>query len=239
MGRSRSAHVVLGWHDTGFVDGKFAWCVARAVGYEGNRIKSIIRYPSPYTDEARGKIVETFLALPEPEYLLMMDADIDFEKDAVSKTMMIAEGTGADVVWGNYALGTFSNSLFIKDPEGSDYASPIENLEPGKVYENLYGGGTGWVLMRRGLLERMKEECPGPWYWFDRDVIIEPKTGKPFKMGEDLSFGRRVYNMKDTKQVGYTGVFLVHNKKHPTAPQFMEPIAKELGISMNNQSVQG
>jgi hypothetical protein len=173
--------------------------------------------------------------MPPADYLLMMDADIDFEKDSVSKTMIIAEGTGADVVWGNYALGTFSNSLFIKDPEGTEYAMPLDNLEPGKVYENIYGGGTGWVLMRRTLLERMKEECPGPWHWFDRDTINDPKNGL-FKMGEDLSFGRRVFNLKGAKQVGYTGCFLVHNKKHPTVPQFMGPVAEQLGLSMTDPS---
>lgn len=238
MSIQRAATVVCGWHDTGMVDGKFAYCVARAVAFEGGRIKSFVRYPSPYTDEARNKIVETFLKLPPSDFLLMMDADIDFEKDAISKTMVIAQGTGADVVWGNYALGTFSNSLFVKDPDGSDYAAPLDKLEPGKVYTDIYGGGTGWCLMKRELLERMQKECPGPWHWFDRD-IIKDKDGNESKMGEDLSFGRRVYNMKDTKQVGYTGVFLVHNKKHPTAPQFMEPIARELGITMNNQSVNG
>lgn len=235
MSISRSPHVVVGWHDTGNVDGKFCYCLARAVAYEGARIKSCIRWPGPYCEEARNKIVEQFLKLPPVEYLLMMDADIDFEKDSISKTMIIADGTGADVVWGNYALGTFSNSLFIKDPEGSDYAMPLDNLEPGKVYNDIYGGGTGWVLMRRSLLERMEKECPGPWHWFDRDIINEPDTGKPYKMGEDLCFGRRVYNMKDTKQVGYTGCFLVHNKKHPTVPQFMNPIAEQLGLSMQMQ----
>lgn len=237
MSRSRSPHIVLGWHDSGNVDGKFAYCVARAVGYEGNRIKSIIRYPGPYVEEARNKIVEQFLLLPYCEWLLMMDADIDFEKDAVSKTMLVGDVTGADVVWGNYALGTFSNSLFFKDPDGSEMGAPLDDIEPGKVYNDIYAGGTGWCLIRRSLLERMKEEYPGPWHWFERDLVEDPKTKKKVKMGEDLTFGKRVFNMKDTKQVGYTGVFLVHNKKHPTVPQFMAPIAEQLGLGVRNNPV--
>lgn len=229
----RSPHVVVGYHHFGMVTGKFAYCLARAVSYEGNRIKAVIQYPSPYTDEARNKIVETFLALPgTTEYLLMVDADMDFEKDAISKTMWIAQNTEADVVWGNYSLGTFSNSLFAKDPDGTDFAAPLDALNPNKVYEGIYGGGTGWCLMKRSILERMKEECPGPWHWFERDPITDDK-GKVTKMGEDLSFGRRVFSLPGTKQVGYTGIFLVHHKLHPTVPQFMSPIAEELGLAVN------
>lgn len=230
----RSPYVVIGFHHFGMVTGKFAYCLARAVAYEGNRIKSVINYPSPYTDEARNKIVETFLAFPEQiDYLLMMDADMDFEKDAISKTMWIAQNTDADVVWGNYALGTFSNSLFAKDPDGSDLAAPLDELKPNKIYENIYAGGTGWCLMNRKILQKMKEVYPGPWYWFERD-IIKDQSGKEIKLGEDLSFGRRVSKIEGAKQVGYTGNFLIHHKLHPTVPQFMEPIAEELGIGMNH-----
>jgi hypothetical protein len=235
----RSPYVVIGFHDFGMVTGKFAYCLSRAVAYEGNRIKSVVRWPGPYTDEARNKIVETFLAFPEQvEYLMMVDADIDFEKDAISKTMWIAQNTKADVVWGNYALGTFSNSLFAKDPDGTEFAAPLDELKPNKVYENIYAGGTGWCLMRRPLLVKMKETFPGPWHWFERDVVTSPE-GKIVKMGEDLSFGKRVASMEGTKQVGYTGNFLVHHKLHPTVPQFMGPVAEELGLTVNTQSVQG
>jgi hypothetical protein len=221
------------------VTGKFAYCLARAVSYEGGRIKSVVQYPSPYTDEARNKIVEVFLAFPEQaEYLLMVDADMDFEKDAVSKTMWIAQNTEADVVWGNYALGTFSNSLFAKDPEGTEFAAPLDELKPNKIYENIYAGGTGWCMMKRDLLVKMKDKFPPPWHWFERDIITGT-DGKLVKMGEDLSFGKRVASMEGTKQVGYTGNFLVHHKLHPTVPQFMSPIAEELGLSVNNQSVKG
>lgn len=231
----RSPSVVVGYHHFGMVTGKFAYCLARACAYEGGKIKSVIQFPSPYTDEARNKIVEAFLSLPG-EYLLMVDADIDFEKDAISKTMGVAQSTGADVVWGNYALGTFSNSLFAKDPEGTAYAVALDALEPDKVYDNIYAGGTGWCLMKRELLLRMKEEFPSPWHWFERD-IIEDSKGKKVKMGEDLSFGKRVSSMEGTKQVGFTGVFLIHHKLHPTVPQFMTPIAQELGLSVNEQNI--
>lgn len=196
------------------------------MAYEGNRIASVIELPSPYTDEARNKIVETFLASPPVDFLLMVDADIEFERDAISKTMWIAQNTGADVVWGNYSLGSFTNSLYVRDPDGSDLAIFLENLKPNMVYENIYAGGTGWCLITRKVLEEMREKCEGPWFWFARD-IIKDENGKEIRMGEDLTFGKRVFSL-GRKQVGYTGIFLVHHKLHATAPQFMEPIAAEL-----------
>lgn len=223
----RSPHVVVGWHDWGITTGIFTYCLARAVAYEGGRIKACVRHQSPYTEEARNKVVETFLSLPYADYLLMVDADIEFEKDAISKTMWVAQNFDADVVWGNYALSSFSNSVFGKDPEGTELAVAMDNLNPNMIYHNVYGGGTGWCLMKRSLLEEMKEKYPGPWHWFERDVVKD-QAGKEVKMGEDLSFGRRVWNM-GKKQIAYTGIFLVHNKNTATVPQFMAPVAAELG----------
>lgn len=230
----RSPHVVVGWHDWGMVSGYFTYALGRALAYEGGRVKACVRQPSPYTEEARNKIVETFLALPPAEYLLMVDADIEFEKDAISKTMWVADNFEADVVWGNYALGTFSNSLFAKD-EKTELALAMDELKPNMVYHNVYAGGTGWCLMRRALLEKMKTSYPGPWHWFERDVV-KGENGEDVKLGEDLSFGRRVF-LLGGKQLGYTGNFLVHHKHTPMVPQFMEPVAIEMGIPMQN--VQG
>ena len=231
----RSPSVVVGWHDWGMVSGFFTYSLARAVAFEGGRVKACLRQPSPYTEEARNKIVETFLALPQgADYLLMVDADIEFERDAISKTMWVAQNFDADVVWGNYALGTFSNSVFTKDGE-SELAVAMENLQPNMVYHNTYAGGTGWCLMKKSLLEKMRDTYPGPWHWFERD-LVDDVNGKVVKMGEDLSFGRRVWKMGG-KQISYTGIFLVHHKNTPTIPGFMAPIAAEMGSPMQEVGI--
>jgi len=140
----RSPHVVVGWHSFGLVTSKFCWSLARAVAYEGGRIKACIERASPYTDQARNQIVEDFLVLPHCDYLLMVDADIDFEKDAISKTMWVAQNFNADVVWGNYALGDYRNSLFVKDPfNGTDLAGSLDNIRPNMVYEASTAGAPG------------------------------------------------------------------------------------------------
>jgi hypothetical protein len=190
----------------------------------------VLELGSPYVDEARNKIVEGFLDSTEEDYLLMLDADIEFEKDAISKTMFVAENFGADVVWGNYSLGTFANSIFGKDPE-SDFGIELGALEPNKIYHDVYAGGTGWCLMHRNVLLAMKEKYPGPWHWFDRDYVTDP-AGKVVKFGEDMSFGRRIYQMGG-KQLGFTGIILIHHKLHATVPQMMQEVVnKEMGVKV-------
>jgi hypothetical protein len=181
--------------------------------------------PSPYTDEARNKIVSTFLAMPPADFLLMLDCDIEFEKDAISKSMWVAQNTGAAVVWGNYVLGGHSNSLFSKDPE-SDLGIALTDCKPNMVYEGVYAGGTGWCLMRREHLLAMKEKYKDdPWPWFARD-IVKDKDGTLVRMGEDFTFGKRTWEM-GAKQVGYTGLMLIHHKFQPLCPPFMEGVARE------------
>jgi hypothetical protein len=220
---------VVGYHHFGLVTGKFCWCLARAVAYEGGRIKACLERGGPYTDQARNQLIEDFLALPPVDYFLMVDADIEFEKDAISKTMWVAQNFGADVVWGNYALGDYRNSLFVKDPfDNTELAGSLDNLKPNMVYEGIYGGGTGWCMIHRDLLVKMRCEFDQtPWPWFGRDIITD-KDGTRSFMGEDLTFGKRAHQI-GAKQVGYTGVLLIHHKAQPMVPSFMTPVAQEIG----------
>lgn len=210
------------------VGGKFCFSLARAVAYEGNRVAAVLELGSPYTDEARDKLLSIFEKnFPEVEYFLMVDADIEFEKDAISRTIYTAEAYDADVVWGNYALGSFSNSIYAKDQE-TDLAVELQELNPDKVYEGVYTGGTGWCLINRRILPKLRERAgDDPWPFFKRD-IIQGEDGKPIRLGEDISFGRKVHQVGG-KQVGYTGVVLIHHKLHATVPQFMRPLMEEVG----------
>jgi len=228
------AHVVVCFHHWGLVSGRFCFSLARAVAYEGNRIARVIDLPSPYTDEARDKLVGAFLAVEgEPRYMLMVDADIEFDKDAISKTMWVALNHDADVVWGNYALGDFRNSLFRKD-ENSDLAVCVDDMQPDMIYHNVYAGGTGWALIDRRILLKMKDIYPEPWHWFERDVTGGP-GGVVLKLGEDISFGRRVYKAGG-KQVGYTGIHLYHHKNQPIVPLFMKGAIEGVGRKVLNAS---
>jgi hypothetical protein len=218
--------VVVGFHHTGLVATKFLTSIAAAVRYEGTKFGGFIERQGPYVDEARNQIAAEFLKLPYGDYLLMVDADIEFPEDAITKSLFVAESLDVKVVWGNYSLSHFGNSIFAKD-ETTDMFRPLGNLQKSAVYRGVAGGGTGWLFVHRSVLEKMRDAYPGPWHWFDRERIIDA-DGKPVVLGEDLTFGLRCHKLK-IEQVGYTGLMLIHYKLKGTVPDFMEEWAKSCG----------
>lgn len=224
--------VAIGYHSWGLVSDRFAWSLARSCAYSGNKIQGVLPpVRSPYTDEARNQIVAQYLGMVDrPKYLLMLDGDIEFLADSVDKTINIAEHHNADVVWGNYALGDGRNSIFTTDVvQGTEFALGLEKLNVNYVYRPVYAGGTGWVLMKGDLLQKMRVECEGPWYWFARDVITDHE-GKVAKMGEDLTFGKRAHSL-GAVQIGYTGLFLQHWKMIPLVPDYLKDMAPQMGFA--------
>ena len=106
------ARVAVGFHHYGTITTRFALSLLAAARYDGTKIGAVIERGGPYVDEARNQIASEFMKLPF-EYLLMIDADIEFPEDSITKTMFVAETMQADVVWGNYSLGHFGNSIFL------------------------------------------------------------------------------------------------------------------------------
>lgn len=221
------ARVVVGFHHYGMITTRFALSLLAASRYEGAKLGALIERGGPYVDEARNQIAQEFLKLPF-EYLLMIDADIEFPEDAITKTVFVADSMQADVVWGNYALGHFGNSIFVKD-EGTRLLRPVGGLNPLQIYVDIDGGGTGWLLTRRRVLEKMVTAYPGPWHWFPREVTVD-REGKPSILGEDLTFGMHARDL-GFKQVGYTGLPLIHHKLKGIVPDFMKEFCTKLGFA--------
>jgi hypothetical protein len=194
--------------------------------YTGTIAPYVLHEQSCYVEASRNKLVRNFLAT-EGTHMLMQDVDISFEADAFLKTFTIMEQYGADVLYGNYALGNSSNSLFGSPENLSQETAVLVGLEPNHVYDSVVTGGTGWLMARRGVLERMQQECPGPWHWFNRDPTFD---GKDLR-GEDISFGLRMYYMKPRPKVlGTTAVLLRHMKTQPFIPQNMAQEAAKAGV---------
>jgi hypothetical protein len=183
-----------------------------------------IHEQSCYVDTSRNRIVKQFLELPagEATHLMMIDVDLSFSADAFNKTYQIMEALNLDVLFGNYVLGNSGNSIFGAPENVSKEAAVLVKLKPNVTYTDVWTGGTGWLMMRRTLLERMKAECEGPWYWFPRDLTADGTD----RRGEDISFGLRLYNMNPKPKVaGTTAVLLRHMKLQPFIPDFMGPLA--------------
>lgn len=220
--------VVLAFHSHGMCPTNFAMDLAKAMRYTGNLIPLALHEQSCYVDSARNKLVRQFLSLPPQDatHLMMLDVDMSFGPDAVLKTLQILEGLQLDVLFGNYVLGNASNSVFGSPENLSKEASVLVKLQPNTTYMDVWTGGTGWVMMRRALLERMQKECEGPWHWFPRDVTADGLD----RRGEDISFGLRLFGLDPKPKVaGTTAVLLRHLKQHAFIPDFMTGLAAAEG----------
>jgi len=218
--------VIPCFHSYGQAPTQFAIDLSKALRFSGTFIPYVIHEQGCYVESSRNKLVRAFLK-SDGTHMMMIDVDISFESDAFLKTFTIFEQTQSDVLYGNYVLGNSANSLFGGPNNKSQESAVMVNLKPNMVYDGIATGGTGWVMLRRNLLERMEKECPGPWHWFARDLTSD---GTDYR-GEDISFGLRVYNMvPKPKVLGTTAVFLRHLKVQPFIPQFMNGVSKDLGV---------
>ena len=213
-----SPRVCIGFHSHGSVHPRFTFALARACAYEGNKIAGVIPVIGPLLEDCRNNIVSTFLdQFPEVDYLLMVDADIEFPSDAVGKSLFMMRYFGQDTLYGNYALGDGRNSIFTKTPDcGLFRMVPVEGDQ---TYLGIAGGGTGWLLMTRELLEKMRAKYPKPFVWFGRDIVTDDK-GELTALGEDLTFGKRAGEC-GAKQMGTSQIALLHYKERAIIPKAM------------------
>lgn len=233
-----SEKVAIGFHTFGTCTTGFAISLAGLCRYSGTMLSSLIHLPSPYVTEARNKIVVQFLKT-KADYLLMVDADMQFQEDALLQTYFAAKRVGADVMFGTYALGDFRPSIFYPPvEEGHQLPTVVENLGPGQILE-VYAGATGWLLMHRDAANKIAEaNASRHWKWFDHDIEWagpewKSDLGKPenntIRMGEDFSFSKRAREA-GLKLWGTTIPLLIHDKYQPLIPWFQESTAKALGM---------
>jgi hypothetical protein len=219
--------IIIGFHSYGQCPTQFALDLARSMRYCGTALPFALHEQSCYVDTARNRLVRSFLQ-SDGTHLLMMDVDIAFEPHYPILTFQIMQQIGADVLFGNYALGNSGNSIFGPPENISREAAVLVGLQPNHIYTDIGTGGTGWVMMTRPLLQRMEAECAGPWHWFPRDITSDGKD----RRGEDVSFGLRLWEMKPRPKVAATtALVLRHLKNQPFIPEFMTGQASAIGVS--------
>lgn len=229
----KPARVVVGYHNWGTVHARFMTSLIGAMKYEGSKICDLIDIPSPYVTEARNRIVQIFLDQTKAgDYLLMVDADIEFRPDAIGTMLWIARVNHLPILGANYSLGDFGNSIFAPTGTESKLVRPLLKVEPNTLYRNAGGVATGFVLMERGALEQFRSPggFEGPWHWYDHDrestkdaLNWENKKSDFLKcgytrMGEDMSFCQRAIKL-GMEVAGTTHVPLIHHKYKGTVPQ--------------------
>lgn len=216
--------------------------LSAAIRYEGSRIASLIHVPSPYVTEARNKIVKRFLTKTKASHLLMVDVDLEFPEDSISKTYYVMKKENAGVIFGTYALGDFRPSIFGFPEKGNHLPLVSQELEHGQTYE-IYAGSTGWLMMtRQAAMTIWKANEGRHWPWFDHDIEVadQLKGGELWKeenntlrIGEDFTFSKRAREA-GIKLYGTTLPILIHDKVQPLLPEFQEKAAREMGFAINS-----
>jgi SAM-dependent methyltransferase len=149
----------------GFPRGKdgFAW------EWIERLLKMFARHPARYTPlsecrphaQARNAIVERFLA-SDAEYLLWIDSDTLWEPEDIQALMDVLDA-GADIVTGiQFATSEHHLPLIRKLNLALGVMEPYYNLPKDATPFEIGGCGFGFVMMKRKVLEVLKE----PWFDF-------------------------------------------------------------------------
>jgi hypothetical protein len=234
-----SDKIAIGFHSFGTVTTGFAVALSGMIRYEGLRVSNMIHVPSPYVAEARNKIVHQFLYKTTATHLLMVDCDLEFPDDSLSRTYSAMKHVGAEVMFGCYALGDYRPSVFGFPPENTSNLPTVAlDLKHGEVY-NIFAGSTGWLLATREALTKIEEANTNRhWKWFDHDIEYAGETfslgelGKidnhTIRIGEDFSFSKRAREA-GVKLWGTTSPLLLHCKYQPLLNSFQREAALAAG----------
>ncbi len=164
---------------------------------------------------ARNTLMAQFLANRQATHLMFIDADIDWTPEAVL-ALLLAE---KEVVGGAYPMKKLNWTAMAEAARRGGGVTEMRNWSSVYVV-NFVGGapppepgdllpvqdiGTGFLLIERGVLERMSEASPDlryrntaavqaergvpEWGFALFDTMIEPGTG--FYLSEDYAFCRR------------------------------------------------
>lgn len=159
---------------------------------------------------ARNELVRMFLDMHQAEWLFMVDADMSFDRDTIDRLVEAADPETRPIV-GALCFGTWegaeSQDLFptiywwVDNPRG--VARALEY--PDDTVMQVGATGAACILIHRSVLEKMRDQYPGPWHWYAEQIF----DGRP--MSEDITFCLRASALGIPVHV-HTGVKTGHAK---------------------------
>lgn len=164
---------------------------------EGEQIRIIEEVGNADIARCRAMIVAKFLAQKDATHLVMIDSDVCWETNGLSKLV----NAGVDMVCGAYPkrIGDGTRyDMILK-------TGPTQQLSSNGLLE-VNAMPAGFMCLSRSMLERMVQhypdskfsfvECPGGVAWDLFDAYWETdEHGIRHKLGEDYSFCRRWTDM--------------------------------------------
>ena len=170
------------------------------------RLRGVLpKRSGPRIAAGRNSVVEHFLAL-DADWLFMVDDDMEFAADAVDQLMRAADPQERPIVGGLAIAGGRDGwfpTLTVVTTDGvisrvTDY--PPDALVP------VDATGAACLLVHRSVFEKMAQEFPRPWQWFQETSYGE------VAVGEDITFCLRARALGFPTFI-HTGVKFGHSKQ--------------------------
>ena len=178
--------VVIGYLSGGDTRIEFTRSIGAVTAHSiGNNLPLVGALPhvsGPRIAAGRNHLVESFLASPG-EWLLMVDDDMSFDGDVIDRFLKVADAEKRPIV-GGLAFATGRDgifpTLFQVHPEAQVpvriTAWPLDDLV------EVDATGAACLFVHRSVFERMSDEYPKPWQWF-QETQLNGST-----VGEDMTF---------------------------------------------------
>ena len=178
-------------------------------------VGKIVKFAGANVSNSRNMVVNDFLEqFPSGDWLWMVDSDMTFTADALDQLLSVAHPDKAPIVGGLYFQRHVSSmdDLYRRRTTVSPQMFTIEDEELKQVLDypkdsvtQVAATGTGFLLVHRGVFDKMLAEYGRPMPWFMETVYGDRLYG------EDITFCLRAGN------VGYpvfvhTGVVCGHKK---------------------------
>lgn len=147
----------------------------------------IARYSSANITNARNGLARSFLDDTAAEWLLILDADMEFKPDLIDRLVDAAVEHGAPIV-GGLCFGIADGEMFptlyqmVQEPDDEFPHMVRYNDFPTDEMFEVTATGAACLLVHRDVLTAMRDKYPEPYPWFQETVL---GTGP---MGEDVTF---------------------------------------------------
>ena len=180
---------VIGFVHPGDVRAEFCTSLIATAMQGRTRIDQVIALESgPNISTPRNLVVRDFLDNQRAPWLLMVDTDMVFAADALDRLIAAAHPSERPIV-GGLCYSPLGGEVYPtmyemveKGPNRIGFVRPATVPEDQLV--RLSATGTGFLLMHRSALERVRDHSREAAPWFREMPVGEPMA----LMGEDLTF---------------------------------------------------
>lgn len=189
--------VVIAYPHNGNVRQEWHYSVLQSWLYDMSHDHHLIaeaHQPGLYIAGNRNANVKQFLGTPA-EWCWMQDTDHEYPPDTLYKLLEVADPIKAPIVsalYFGFMAGGACPMWFNRLPSGE--FSSVTDINTALQPQSVDCVGMGSVLIHRSVFTRMEEANFDPaWKWFGHDLT--EAHGWPERMGEDMSFFERVYQL--------------------------------------------